>query len=212
MLSFWLFLLVIALYFMFRGSSAGSSGFSSRVGAGFTYDQIDVRILALAAAVIRSDGKISDQEVRFVRTQFIGQFGQARAEKAFSNYKTFTYKDSLEHICRELMFTTSYQSRQSILVFLFQVAASDGQISDDEVRLMARIAGWMGVAQQHFQYIYSAFAQGAYQRSGSQQRGPKGASAGRSPYEVLGVSPTASVAEIKQSYRILAKNITPTVW
>lgn len=134
MLSFWLFLLVIALYFMFRGSSAGSSGFSSRVGAGFTYDQIDVRILALAAAVIRSDGKISDQEVRFVRTQFIGQFGQARAEKAFSNYKTFTYKDSLEHICRELMFTTSYQSRQSILVFLFQVAASDGQISDDEVR------------------------------------------------------------------------------
>ena len=202
MLSFWLFLLVIALYFVFRGSSASTSGFSSRMGAGFTYDQIDVRILALAAAVIRSDGKISDEEVRFVRKQFIGQFGQARAEKAFANYKTFTNKNSLEHICRELMFTTSYQSRQSILVFLFQVAASDGRISDEEVQLMARIAGWLGIAQQHFHYIFSAFAQGAYQRSGSQERGPKGASAGRSPYEVLRVSPTASEAEIKQSYRI----------
>lgn len=179
---------------------------------GFTYDQIDVRILALAAAVIRSDGKISDEEVRFVRKQFIGQFGQARAEKAFANYKTFTNKNSLEHICRELMFTTSYQSRQSILVFLFQVAASDGRISDEEVQLMARIAGWMGVAQQHFHYIYSAFAQGAYQRSGPQERGPKGASAVALRTRYWGSVQLRARPRSNSRTVFWSKNITPTVW
>lgn len=198
-------LVAVVLWFLFRGSIRTS--FSTGSAGPFTYDDTDVRILALSSAVIRADGVVNPVEVAFVRQQFIAQFGQERARKAFAHFNAFKGTRSTEHICRELMFSMSYISRQSILAFLFSVAASDGKITDDEVRTIASIAGWLGIAQQHFYHIYSAFAQQAYGQSSG--RGPVGASAGKSPYEILEVDPDATVEQIKQSYRILVKKYHP---
>lgn len=200
------FIIIVAiiLYFLFRNSSVKFYSNTSGIPHGFTYDDIDVRILALSSAVIKADGHISPEEIGFVRRSFISQYGQMRAERAFANFKSFPNKDSVEHICRELHFTLSYDSRQSILVFLFHVASADGNISDREVRTIASIASWLGIAQQHFYHIYTAFAQNAYSAAGSASEQPS-----RSPYDVLGVDEMASVEQIKQSYRILVKKYHP---
>ena len=211
MIGFLLFIVVLYMVFDVLGKiRRGKTSFDAR--GSIDYRQIDVRILSLASAVIKSDGTISPDEVRFVRQQFIALFGQQRAELAFAEYKNFRSKDSVEHICLELLFSLSYDSRWKILVFLFQVAASDGVLHPDEIRLIARMSDGMGISKQHFHFIYSTFVKGAYRGQGSDDAyrgGPTGASAGRSPYRILGVEEDATVDQIKQSYRTLVKKYHP---
>lgn len=169
-------------------------------------------ILSLASAVIKADGDISPDEVRFVRQQFIALFGQQRAEAAFAEFKHFEHKDSLQRIYLKLLMSLSYDSRWKIIIFLFQIAAVDGTLHPEEIRTISQISDGLGISKQHFYFIHSAFVKGAYrdgESAGSFQGGPKGASAGRSPYRVLGVEENATVEEIKQSYRTLVKKYHP---
>ena len=209
MIEFFLTLVVIwAVLNLLKGLNRPSASSRQR----FTYRQIDVRILSLASAVIKADGEISPEEIRFVRQHFIAQFGQQRAEQAFAAFKDFENKDSVRNICLELLLSLSYDSRWKIVFLLFQIAAVDGTLHPEEIRTIARIAGWLGISEQHFYFIHSAFVNGTYRErasDGSSYGGPKGASAGRSPYRVLGVEENATEEQIKQSYRTLVKKYHP---
>lgn len=171
---------------------------------GFTYSDIDVRILSLASAVIKADGRVDSSEVKYVREYFISSFGASRAEVAFSLFRSFEHKDNIDRVCTDLRHTVSYQSRQSILVFLFQVAMVDGNFSETERRVIYGISNSLGIAPEHFQYFYASFVNGGNRYSSTTQKSEQ-----RSPYEVLGVKEGASMEEVKQSYRILAKKYHP---
>lgn len=195
-------IICVVIYFLFFRGNVHVNTYS--IPRGFTYLDIDVRILSLASAVIKADGSVDPTEVKYVREYFISSFGQKRAQEAFAAFRSFNLKDDIDHVCTDLRYTVSYQSRGSILMFLFQVAMVDGNYSDAEHRLILSISDALGIDRRHFQYFYASFVNSGYKYSTATEKTQQ-----RSPYEVLGVSEGASMDEVKQSYRVLAKKYHP---
>ena len=194
-------IIALIVYFLFI---RGRSFTMYRGPIGLASEDLDVRILTLAQAVIKADGVIKDAEVRIVREYFIQAFGQERATKAFALFKNFALKNDVNRVANELHYTMSYQNRLNLLPFLFQVAMVDGDYSEAENQIIHTIARNLGIAEQHFQYIFRMFVSAGYNSTTTSEKMQS-----VSPYAVLGVEEGASQEEVKRSYRSLAKKYHP---
>lgn len=194
-------IIALLIYFLFI---RGRSFTMYRGPIGLDPEDLDVRILTLAQAVIKADGVIKDAEVRIVREYFIQAFGQERAVKAFALFKNFALKNDVNRVANELHYTMSYQNRLNLLPFLFQVAMVDGDYSETENRVIHSIAHNLGIAEQHFQYIFRMFVSAGYNSSTASEKMQS-----VSPYAILGVEEGASQEDVKRSYRSLAKKYHP---
>ena len=194
-------IIALLIYFLFI---RGRSFTMYRGPIGLDPEDLDVRILTLAQAVIKADGVIRDAEVRIVRESFIQAFGQERAVKAFALFKNFALKNDVNRVANELHYTMSYQNRLNLLPFLFQVAMVDGDYSEAENRVIHSIAHNLGIAEQHFQYIFRMFVSAGYNSSTASEKMQS-----VSPYAILGVEEGASQEDVKRSYRSLAKKYHP---
>lgn len=179
--------------------NTGSSGYAYQ-----NYGQIDTALLTLAAYVIKSDGGISREELTFVRNAFIQQFGTQRAEQAFRDFNKTDKQIDVAQLCRNLTLSLGYSSRINVLSFLFQVALSDGPLTEKEQRLISYISDHLGIHPMHYQNVYQTFAYAGRSAGGARQQASQA-----SCYRTLEVEEGASVEQIKKSYRILAKKYHP---
>lgn len=166
--------------------------------------QIDVRILFLAAKIIKAEKGSRIEEIEHVRRNFIQSFGQQRASKAFENFNQLKDKLSTEQAARDLRQYTSYDSRLNVMRFLFETAYVDREISHNELQELLNISEALGIFRQHFDHIYSAYVSGSYSGNYGEQY-----VATQSDYELLEVEEGASIEIIKKSYRVLAKKYHP---
>lgn len=152
-------------------------------------------LLVLASMVIKADGKVDQRELSYVREQFRQWFGSDRANEAFNFFKQVVREQpALTSVCAEVRRHMSLQGRIQIVGFLFGLAQADGVIQPSERQVIARIAQYLGIGQADFQ------RQELLHGSAEQRL---------DPYEVLGLSPSASDSDLKSAYRRLVKKYHP---
>jgi DnaJ like chaperone protein len=154
----------------------------------------ELNLLALASLVIKADGVVNQKELDYVRQYFVQAYGTERANATFRVFNDVIKKRqiSAENICTMLRARTRYESRLQILHFLFSIANADGHVSDNEVQEIERISRYLGVQNPDFESIKAMFF-----------KNPDSA------YKILEIDRSATNAEIKTAYRMMAKKYHP---
>ncbi|MDX6745703.1 TerB family tellurite resistance protein [Polaribacter sp. PL03] len=153
----------------------------------------EMSLLVLASIVIKSDGKIDPKELEFVRTQFIGMYGEERAKSAFKLFKGIVKKEvSARQVCMQIRSHMPHASRLQLLHFLFGIAKSDGFVSKSEVEEIRKIAGYLYINDRDYTSIKAMF----YDESDN-------------AYKILEITKEASNDEVKKGYRRMVKKYHP---
>jgi DnaJ like chaperone protein len=153
----------------------------------------EISLLVLAAVVIKADGKTTQEEMQFVRQYFARMYGAKHANESFRLFREIVpQKISVHQVCEQIRTNMTHAARLQLLHFLFGIAKSDGQVTQDEIETIERISTYLYINHKDFVSIRSMF-----HTSTSHY------------YEVLEVNPEASDAEIKAAYRRLVKKFHP---
>jgi DnaJ like chaperone protein len=184
-----------ALLGFFIGSLVDQFGSGGRQLTGrFSNQTFEMKLLALAAMVIKADGQISPKELAFVRNYFIAQYGQEQAQSIFQRFNTEIKKktQSIADLSDFFVTYVRYETRLQIIHFLFAIAQADGTVSESELQKIAQIAHGLKLKTQEFEGIKAMFFKAADQA-----------------YKILEIDHSASEADIKKAYRTMVKKYHP---
>ena len=153
----------------------------------------EVSLLILASIVIKADGKQDQRELDFVRQQFTNMYGKDRANKAFELFKRITKQNiSTRQVCLQIKQMMDHASRLQLLHFLFGIAKADGLVTEDELRQIFTITGYLGISNRDYESIKAMF----YNSSDN-------------AYKILEIDKSAPDADVKKAYRTMAKKYHP---
>ena len=154
----------------------------------------EINLLALASLVIKADGKVTQNELDFVRRYFISAYGKNRANEVFKifNQNVKNKGISVSKISRLFNLALNYESRLQVIHFLFGIAKADGNISELEIKKLLDFSNLFKLSYADFLSIKAMFVQES-----------------DNAYKILEVDKTATNDEIKKSYRDLAKKHHP---
>ncbi|ARV06843.1 molecular chaperone DjlA [Polaribacter sp. SA4-10] len=153
----------------------------------------EMSLLVLASIVIKSDGKVDQRELDYVRAQFVGMYGKERANSAFKLFNAIIKKEiSSRQVCIQIREHMPHASRLQLLHFLFGIAKADESVVEAEVEDIRKIAGYLYVNQKDFDSIKAMF----YDASDT-------------AYKILEIEKIASDIEVKRGYRKMVKKYHP---
>ena len=158
-----------------------------------TSGDFEVSLLILASVVIKADGVQDQRELDFVRSQFVSMYGKDRANKAFKLFKSINNQTiPLRQVCKQIQQMMDHASRLQLMHFLFGIAKADGMVTEDEVRQIYTISGYLGISSRDYNSIKAMF----YNSSDN-------------AYKILEITKSATIDEIKKAYRKMAKKYHP---
>lgn len=151
-------------------------------------------LMALSAAVMKADGKVLKAELDYVKSFFSQQFGASFNTAHLKVLKQFLDSPSipLEEICRDIRMRMQPEVRIQFVHYLFNIAKSDGNVSEAEITVIRRISDLLGIDAIEFDSVKNMFYRDV-----------------NSDYKILGVEPTATDDEIKKAYRQMAIKFHP---
>ncbi len=207
----WIAALLGFVFYGFRGAILGfiigslidNLTSSSRKGGGFgmfreeervTPGDFELHLLSLSAIVIRSDGKVSQQEMDYVRMYFVQSYGKERANAIFRTFNEVVNKREMNaaRIAQFLAQRTQYAARLQIVHFLFSIANADGHVSSAEANKIKEIAGYLRLGAKDFESIMAMFFKTT-----------------DDAYKILEIDKSATDAEVKKAFRTMAKKYHP---
>lgn len=160
----------------------------------FSSFDFEINLLALSSLVIKSDGKITNEELNFVRSYFVSSYGKERANSTFK-----IFNDSLKNkkinsyqILNLFNSNLNYGSKLQVIHFLFGIAKADGNISQIELIKLKEFSKVLKISILDFESIKAMFVD---------QVG--------SAYKILEIKKTDSDQKVKRAYRELAKKHHP---
>ncbi len=165
-----------------RGLAAGSRQADPRNTIAFT-----IGLIALSAKMAKSDGVVTSDEVdAFSRLMHVPAEETARVRQVFDLAKQdVAGYDTYARQLAELLAGERAILLQ-VLEGLFVVAAADGVLHEREESYLRSVADIFGISPSDFGYVRALFVRDS-----------------ANPYEILGLSPSASDAEIKARHRKL---------
>jgi len=156
-----------------------------------------ISMLVLSAYIIKADGKVMHSEMEFVRNVLRQNFGEQGAQQGdqilrqlFDEQKrmgTQAFRERIMQSCWQIARNVDYSGRLQLLNFLVMIAQADGAVPPVEVLALKDVAQWMQMSPQEVDAML-------HLRGDSLE----------DAYQVLGVSPDVSDAELKRVYRKLA--------
>ena len=154
----------------------------------------EINLLALASLVIKADGKVTQNELDFVRRYFITAYGKNRANEVFKifNQNVKNKGISVSKISRLFNLALNYESRLQVIHFLFGIAKADGNISKLEIKKLLEFSNLFKLSYADFLSIKAMFVQES-----------------DNAYKILELDKNATNDQIKKSYRELAKKHHP---
>jgi len=153
----------------------------------------EVSLLILASIIIKADGKQDQRELDFVRQQFTNMYGKQRANHAFDLFKRITKQNiSTRQVCLQIKRMMDHASRLQLLHFLFGIAKADGIVTEDEMRQIYTMSGYLGISNKDFESIKAMF----YDTTNN-------------AYKILEITKAAPDSEVKKAYRRMAKKYHP---
>lgn len=154
----------------------------------------ELNLLSLASLVIRSDGKVSQTELDYVRAYFVQAYGKERANATFRTFNEVikNREISAQRIGLYLQQRTRYEVRLQILHFLFSIAKADGHVSNAELNALHEIASYLNLMNRDFESIKAMFFKSA-----------------DNAYKILEIEKSATDAEVKKAFRTMAKKYHP---
>lgn len=183
--------------FVSRGkSSAGNEDIFEyyRQHASRSHEDFATMITALSAAMMKADGRPLKVELDYIKGFFSRQFGPQFLNSHLKTLKHFLDSPHIpiDKICADINIRTQVEVRIQLLHYLFGIANSDGNIADQEMQLLRRIATLLEIPVADFESIKSMFYRDV-----------------NADYHVLGIEPTATEEEIKKAYRQMAIRYHP---
>lgn len=165
-----------------------------RQHAGGNREDFATMLTALSAAVMKADGKPLKVELDYIKSFFSQQFGPQFLNQHLQTLKHFLDSANipLDRICADIAARTQLEVRMQLLHYLFGIAKADGNVAEEELRLLRRISEMMGVPLSDFESIKSMFYRDAV-----------------ADYHVLGIEKTASDDDVKKAYRQMAIRYHP---
>jgi DnaJ like chaperone protein len=192
-----LFFVLRWLYSLF----VNNSGAAQRTGAPFQHrsttvspEDFELHLLTLSSIVMKTDGKVTPNELQYVQQYFVSSYGKERANAIFKVFNEVVKKREINpaRVCQYLNARTRYESRLQILHFLFGIAQADGHVSDSEVRMLDQIAGYLRLTQRDFISIKAMFVKDQ-----------------DNAYKILEIDKSVPDHEVKKAYRTMAKKYHP---
>lgn len=177
---------------MVDNTTIDASTYTSTAGR-TTPGAFGVSLLVLIAAVMKADGKVVKSELEYVKQFFVRQFGRDSAAEATIMLKDLLKKDiPLMDVCQQIGRNMDYSSRLQLLQLLFNVSLADGSVNPNELDIINRISGYLGISPTDFMSIKNMFVPETY-----------------SSYKILEIERTASGDEVKKAYRRMAMKYHP---
>ena len=159
-----------------------------------SHADFELNLLSLASLVIKADGKVSQDELDYVRKYFVQSYGKERANETFKVFNEVINKSqiSASKICSMLRQRMRYESRLQMLHFLFSISKADGNVSESEVKEIHNISNYLGINFRDFESIKAMFFNNP-----------------DSAYKILEIEKTATDSEVKKAYRTMVKKYHP---
>lgn len=154
----------------------------------------ELNLLSLCSLVIKADGQVSQTELDYVRSYFVQAYGKERANATFRTFNEVVKNRqvSASRVARYLAARTRYAARLQIIHFLFGIAQADGRVSESEANVIREIAGYLQINARDFESIKAMFFKNT-----------------DSAYTILEIEKSATDAEVKKAFRVMAKKYHP---
>ena len=205
-MSKWLFAFIGYSFFRFPGAIVGYflgnliENFStknkfkkSRVN-NISSQEFELNLLALASLVIKADGKVTKQELDYVRSYFVSAYGKERANATFKIFNDNIKNLGISPVKISMLFNSAlnYESRLQVIHFLFGIAKADGNVSVSEINKLLEFSNLLRLSHADFQSIKAMFIN---EVGGA--------------YKILEIEKSATDNQVKKAYRDLAKKHHP---
>jgi DnaJ like chaperone protein len=169
------------------------SGYNKRSTAPEKSIAFTIGMIALGAKMARADGVVTSAEVVAFREVFqVPEKDFAAVERVFNLAKQDVagFETYATQVAK--LFSRKAAVLENVLDGLFHIAKSDGAVHEDELEYLKHIAETFGFTETEFRTITARHVQ-----------------IEDDPFEVLGLKPDATPAEIKARYRKLARELHP---
>ena len=179
----------------------GGSGLGGMFGlpkSGGDYPQtragdFTVSLLVLFGQVMKADKQLLKSELDYVKKFLTTNFGRDNARDLMVLFKDIIKQDySLPTVCRQVKNHMDHPARLEMIHVLFGLSQSDGEIHPDEIDVIRKISGYLGVSSSDFDSIQAMFVKDT-----------------TAAFTILEIDPSAGDQEIKRAYRKMAAKFHP---
>ncbi len=175
-----------------RGNLVSEGG---AAGADAARNGFIASLMALTAAMMKADGRVSKSELGVVKQFFVQQFGREMAQEALRMLRGLLGQEiPTGPVCGQIRMNMNYSQRLALLHYLFSIAHADGELHPAEDRLLQRLAGELGIHVSDIRSIGAMFAPKADPEA---------------DYRVLEVSPQATDDEVRKAFRRMSMKHHP---
>ncbi len=172
----------------------------------YKYTIFQKNLLALISEVVKADGYIHKEEIYFIKSYLLKQFGSIYSNMMLKTLKLQIDKQfDVEDICLGLKHSLKIDAKIKLVTFLFEITMQSGSSSIKEKKLIERIAKIIGITKASYENIINSKKKKEQEKSKTNTRKRYGLN----PYSVLGITVKATDKEVKKAYRKMVLKYHP---